>query len=109
MGASSPRTKTTRTETKPRWWVEVESRLALVTPEDLPAVPWALMSSTPEQSSNGLGGPYLTIHDNEVFLGSLKRDVNEGPDGPRGMVVMNDLRALRAAIGRKKERHESPA
>lgn len=111
---ASSRTMTTTSEPaqwldKPAWWREVESRLSVVFPMDLPEPPWALYTSTPGQSSNGLGGAYLTVHDNERFLEDLKREAGEGPDGPRGAVIMKDLSALRVVIDREKERRYGPA
>lgn len=62
----------------------------------------------PAQSSNGLGGAFVTIIDNTLFLESLRRDVAEGVEGPRGSVIMDDLRALRVVIDQETERRNGP-
>lgn len=89
------------TTAKPDWWIEVERRLAKVTPADLPPVPWVFKHTAPGRAMSTLGGPFVTVRGNEAFLAALKRDVSEGPTGPRGQVVMDDLRALRKVLNEK--------
>jgi hypothetical protein len=86
----------------------MEARLALVTPEDLPQVPWVLHYSPPKKIGNSefRGGPFARVLDNEKFLNALKHDVSMGPSGPRGNSLLQDLAALRKAVNEEKVRRE---
>jgi hypothetical protein len=98
------------TETpKPDWWIEVEGRLAKITAADLPPAPWVLKRTEPGRAMAVLGGPFITVLDNEIFLGRLKEDVSEGPNGVRGAVVMGDLRALKNALKERGDYDREPA
>lgn len=95
----------------PAWWAEMEGRLTQVAPADLPPVPWALHSAKSVMIGKSMfrGGPYETVIDNEAFLRTIKREVALGPGGTRARsgVLLGDLRALREALGKEKEKHGS--
>jgi len=78
-----------------------------LTPADLPPVPWALKVAERKVVGTGLflGGPYVTVKDNERFLRSLQDDVAQGPDGPRARTgaIQADLVALVAVLAARKE------
>lgn len=98
--------------TKPAWWLDVEAWLSRVTPAMLPATPWVLKESQDGQSGGPLGGPYVTIHDSGRFLADLRKELAEGPRGPRGQVIMEDLAALKKVLTnqeKKRARHGSTA
>jgi hypothetical protein len=84
--------------TKPAWWLDVEAWLDRVTPAMLPPAPWVLKESKDGQSGGPLGGPYVTIHDSERFLAGLRRELGQGPTGPRGQVILEDLQALKGVL-----------
>jgi 5-methylcytosine-specific restriction enzyme A len=43
--------------------------------------------------------PGITVIDPQTFVVTLLRDVQRGPDGPRGELVPSDLKLVQAAIG----------
>lgn len=105
----------TKTSVKPPWWVELEARFALITPSDLPQEPWVLRYTAAGQAMSPTGGPFTKVTNNENYLKHLKADLAEGPDGPRGHVVVKDLEDLKNALERTSanhgtaERHRQPS
>ena len=83
---------------KPPGWAELEERFARVAPADLPTEPWVLVRTPPWKAMTPTGGVFARVVDNEAYLRHLRRDLSEGPDGPRGKVVIHDLELLRAAL-----------
>jgi hypothetical protein len=78
-----------------------------LTPADLPPTPWVLKVAprVPIGRSVFLGGPYVTVTNNEVWLRELQRDVAAGPCGPRGKTgaVQEDLEALAGVLAQRRE------
>ena len=92
---------------KRRWSKEFESlaqRVLDLRPGDLPDVPWILKESVTVQVGRSTfpGGPYMRITDNAAFLGTIQRDVQAGPDGPRARMgtLYEDLEAITRKVGK---------
>ena len=67
------------------WPAAVADFVLLLTPDDLPATPFAF------------GGPHCVVVDRCKFLTSLRADIGRGPSGPRAIrgAMQADLRQLR--------------
>ena len=99
-------TTTRTTERTSLGWTYDDAALVIMvarlTPGDLPSAPWVLKRTTPALigKSFSLGGPFVTVTNNEVWLRALQLDVLRGPHGPRAKTggLQADLRALAVVL-----------